>query len=193
MIIGLSIVAGIGVVLYLLAQANPSSITDSGTINDIQPANVDSQPAPAPVTPTGTIIDPYDRNTWPAGDRLWDVCRAIATAEGYGIPGALPTRCKNPGDMGLGDRGYGTANESDPNNHITVFGSDEDGWNALRRQMELIESGASSVYSPAMTWVQIAQKWAASCRANPGCGWLRTVCNELGVDPGSKFSEYIYG
>ena len=39
--------------------------------------------------------------------------RAIAKAEGFGLPGALPTRANNPGDMMLGDRGWGNGSGED--------------------------------------------------------------------------------
>jgi hypothetical protein len=40
-----------------------------------------------------------DRSTWPTGDRIWDVARAIATAEGYDHPESNPFRLNNPGDI----------------------------------------------------------------------------------------------
>jgi len=33
-----------------------------------------------------------DAATWPTGDKIWDVCRAIAIAEGANVAGSNPDR-----------------------------------------------------------------------------------------------------
>src|SRR5689334_21454478 len=54
-----------------------------------------------------SLINPQDKSTWPHGDKIWNLCRAVAVAEGYGPPNNVPTLANNPGDLGLGDIGYG--------------------------------------------------------------------------------------
>src|SRR6266403_1907032 len=49
----------------------------------------------------------FDPATWPSGDRVWNVCRAIAHAEGADVEGSNPDRLNNPGDISDGALTYG--------------------------------------------------------------------------------------
>jgi hypothetical protein len=83
--------------------------------------------------------------------------KAIARAEGFGIPGSTNR-------IGEG---------------ITVFASDEEGWNALYHQLGLIAIGHSHVYSPSMTILEMAEKWTATVSQQQG--WATNVAAYLGV------------
>lgn len=75
---------------------------------------------------------------------------AIAHAEGYGVPGAIPTVRNNPGDLKLaGDA-------------ITTFATPADGWEALYRQLDRIQTGNTAYYQPTMTIGQVARVWTAT-------------------------------
>jgi hypothetical protein len=107
------------------------------------------------------------------------LAQAIANAEGYGVPGAIPTAANNPGDLVLGDIGYGTMGAG-----ITVFGSSSDGWSALENQLQLISNGQSRNYSPGMSIAQIGQVWAG------GDGnWAINVASSLGVSTSTAFAS----
>jgi hypothetical protein len=99
--------------------------------------------------------------------------KAIARAEGFGIPDAIPTRAHNPGDLVI----PGSTNRIGEG--ITVFASDEEGWNALYHQLGLIAIGHSHVYSPSMTILEMAEKWTATVSQQQG--WATNVAAYLGV------------
>lgn len=78
--------------------------------------------------------------------------RAIAFAEGYGVPGAIPTVRNNPGDLKLPSSGGA----------ITTFASAVEGWAALYRQLDLIVTGRSNVYTIGMTIGEMARRYTAT-------------------------------
>lgn len=86
---------------------------------------------------------------------MTDLANAIAHAEGFGRPNTIPTRAHNPGDLVLGDRGYGVLGAEG----ITVFKDDAAGWAALERQLTLIREHRSHAYTPMMSIQQMAEKW----------------------------------
>lgn len=87
--------------------------------------------------------------------------RAIAYAEGFGESNALPTRCNNPGDLAIGDQGFGTARSSGIGaTDITIFGTEADGWAALYRQVRKMLTGASHVYTLDMSIDHVGLKYA---------------------------------
>lgn len=97
---------------------------------------------------------------------------AIAKAEGYLVEGSIPKRANNPGDLVLGDKGFGVLGEG-----ITVFNTPELGWTALYHQLAMIVSGQSHVYRLDMTLADMAHKWTATNRAE----WATIVAQDLGV------------
>ena len=105
---------------------------------------------------------------------------AIAQAEGFGIPGAIPTVNHNPGDLKI------------PGSRLvkghTFFTTDEAGWNALFRQIGLMRSGKSRVYKPDFTFEQVARKYAEGWR-----NWLANVTRVLGVTPQMTLRQYFEG
>ena len=117
-----------------------------------------------------------------AGDPITAIAMAIANAEGFGVVGAIPTLANNPGDLVLGDIGYGTMGPQ----KITVFGSVQDGWNALFKQVGEMIAGTSEYYNPSMTWNQIGAKYAGA-----GSPWAANVATNLGVDPNSTLQDYL--
>lgn len=98
---------------------------------------------------------------------------AIATAEGFGVPGAIPTRAHNPGDLklpaSLSPLGYLAGH--------TIFATDEDGWQALYRQLQLIVDGRSRIYTLSMTIDEMGARYAPP---DPQT-WARNVARVLGV------------
>lgn len=109
---------------------------------------------------------------------------AIAHAEGFYATGSLPARCHNPGDLCLGDKGFGTARSTGYGaSDITIFGSDVDGWTALHNQVSHMLSGASHVYRSGMTLLDVAKTYAMDVQ------WGINVATRLGVAPTITLGE----
>src|SRR5208337_1189220 len=106
------------------------------------------------------------------------LANGIATAEGYGVAGASPTIANNPGDLKLGDIGYGTQ----PNG-ITNFPTPDAGFAALNNQVQLIQNGTSQAgYTTDMSIMDVAQLYTGGDSVN-GAGstanWASTVTNTV--------------
>lgn len=127
-----------------------------------------------------------DPDTWPSGNKVWDICNAVATAEGANVAGSNPDRLNNPGDISDGALTYGSQFHSGSN--ITTFPDKETGWTWLYNKWQNIVSGNSTVYHPSDTWSVIGKKWAGD--SGP---WTANVTNYLGVDPGSTVADYVNG
>jgi len=115
---------------------------------------------------------------------------AIAVAEGFYAAGSLPSRINNPGDLELGDRGWGTDGNKTvyPKADLYADISDwTDGYSALRREIHAIFADASHVYTTADTFVQLAAKWTSG--DNPGA-WCRIVTDKLGVSPFDTLGDW---
>jgi len=78
--------------------------------------------------------------------------KAIAFAEGYGVPGAIPTTRNNPGDL----------TEYHGDGSIKTFASIESGWAALMHFLGLIKNGASVYYRPDMTIAEMSRIYTAT-------------------------------
>jgi hypothetical protein len=62
------------------------------------------------------------------------LARLIAKEEGFGIPGSVPTRNHNPGDLRHSPHSTHTADAPDA---IRITDNDEHGWEDLERQLRL--------------------------------------------------------
>jgi hypothetical protein len=113
------------------------------------------------------------------------IATAIASAEGYGPPGNIPTKANNPGDLCLGDLGSGTITSSG-GEKITVFPTSDAGWQALYSQVSLMCNNQSGNYNTGMTWAQIGAKYAGA-----NTPWGQNVANALGVDVNSTLGDYL--
>jgi hypothetical protein len=113
-------------------------------------------------------------------DLIDKFCQAIARAEGFldpNHPNDVPKRAHNPGNItDDGDLGLGVIQTGGPHGApITIYASDADGWNALRRKVRRMLSGASHTYSLALTIEEVAIKWSG----DPN--WGVNVARSLGV------------
>jgi hypothetical protein len=137
---------------------------------------------------TGSQIT-ADPSTWPGDDKIWNICAAVAIAEGYNLgDGAAPFDLNNPGDLSPGDEDGQRTNGSQPHggSFVIVFQLAEGGWTALYHKFSNIVAGRSSVYPKSFTWAQVAAKYAGNSAA-----WLANVTNYLGVDPSSTPAQYV--
>ena len=113
--------------------------------------------------------------------------KAIAAAEGFGVPNAIPTRYHNPGDIKFvagykypGQIGIGKGG------HV-IFRNDAAGWAALNHQVHKILDGTSRHYNLDMTLRQIGKKYAENWRV-----WSNYVARELHCPPTTTLRE-IFG
>lgn len=140
-------------------------------------------------TLTGSTIT-NDPSTWPGSDKIWNICEAIAFAEGYNLGvGTAPYDLNNPGDLGPGDEnGEDTAGGPQWHGGSTIiqFAYAEGGWRALYAKFQHIIAGTSKVYLATDSWQVIASKYAGNSSA-----WVNNVTNYLGVDPTSTPKQYV--
>lgn len=103
---------------------------------------------------------------------------AIAKAEGFGKPGAIPTLRNNPGNLKMPKDG----------GQITTFATAEEGWEALRKQIRLIASGDSRFYNLNMTLVEMAQIWTGEAAFR---NWSRNVSISLGMPESATIGQVL--
>ena len=108
--------------------------------------------------------------------------QAIAFAEGFGIPGTVPTRLHNPGDLKASSV---PSVGADAQGHLR-FASDADGWLALYRQLALIVAGRSRVYTLEMTIAQMGTRYAGD-----SANWTANVARALAVPPTTTLREML--
>jgi hypothetical protein len=113
--------------------------------------------------------------------QLQPLTTAIAQAEsGGGIAGVAAT-ANNPGNLFIGDQGYGTASNGE-----TIFGSMSDGWAALENQVQGMLNGSSSIYNPNMSIQDAASLYTGG--DNP-TAWANNVATGLGTTPSSSLAS----
>jgi hypothetical protein len=113
--------------------------------------------------------------------------KGIARAEGFYKPDSLPARIHNPGDLEIGDRGYGVQAGK------TCFPDDRTGWNWLHGEGTLMLSSMqtrhrSRIYTLDMTWLQVADHWTG--HDNPEA-WAEIVSAACGAQPFNTLQEYV--
>ena len=108
------------------------------------------------------------------------IAELIAREEGYGIPGALPTRDNNPGDLRHSPHSFHTADAPEA---IGQIDSPADGWADLVRELDLYASRG-------LTVAQAIYEWAPP-NENNTAGYLAYVVNGLGVSADTLLSEAI--
>lgn len=108
---------------------------------------------------------------------------AIAYAEGFYVNGSRPQRNNNPGDLTVDTIGRGIGKDGPFIRYATV----DDGWDALRKQVQMILTNTSSIYNSDMTIQDVANKYTATNQAT----WALNVANKLGVSPDTKVSTLL--
>ena len=111
---------------------------------------------------------------------------AIARAEGFGVPKAIPTTCHNPGDVKV-VRGWQYPGQVGvcKGGHVR-FRNDTYGWAALRHQVEKMTDGTSRVYRPSMTFREVARLYAGNSKP-----WVRIITTMLEVTPDESICFYF--
>lgn len=112
-----------------------------------------------------------EESNWKNASKHSDLAEAIAHAEGFGVPGAVPTRANNPGDIKpINWKGATTGTEG-----IAVFQDVATGWAALEHELDIIRARKSHWYVPSMTIREMAAKWTGTQQGE----WAQNVCDYL--------------
>lgn len=115
------------------------------------------------------------------------LAHAIAMTEGAYIPGTIPNRYHNPGDLKImrngqkypGQVGVGKAD------HV-IFKNKQAGWNALLHQIDKIIDGTSEYYTTDMTVKQMGKKYAQRSHM-----WSNNLAKHLGVTSQTTIGEIL--
>ncbi|HEY1644759.1 MAG TPA: hypothetical protein VGF75_00035, partial [Candidatus Saccharimonadales bacterium] len=110
---------------------------------------------------------------------------SIANAEGYGVPGAVPTIANNPGDLELGDVGFGVTSAAN-GNEITNFPTAQAGADALTNQENLIANGNSSAYTSGESLSDFANTYSGGSQS-----FLQNIESYLGVGENTSLSSLL--
>jgi hypothetical protein len=108
---------------------------------------------------------------------------AIAYAEGFFIPGSRPARNHNPGDLTVDTISKGIGMDGP----FVVYANDTDGWDALKRQVDLMLTNASQIYNNQMTIRQVAQLYTTTDQL----AWATAVASRLGVSMDTKLADLV--
>lgn len=206
--IGLVVIGAVVVVAVLAligkAQAQSAQNTSTSTapipVQDISgtvpDAFGDAEPQGGNMNTDANSLDNWqsgadittDETTWPSGNAVWSICRAIAHAEGYNVGGSVPFRLNNPGDISDGGPTVSGPYPAEPHSgsQVTVFPDAKTGWNYLYKKISNHVNGKSAVFPATMTILQFAKKYAGDWS-----NWCNNVCEYLQVDSSSTFSDYV--
>jgi len=111
----------------------------------------------------------------------------IAIAEGFFVAGSRAARNHNPGNLTLDITHTGISKDG----MFIVYANDNDGWNALRKQVELILTNASGIYNSQMTLRQIGQKYASTSTPDEQLNWAINVASKLGINIDTPVSTLL--
>lgn len=186
----LLLLGGVGVVAWLLEQSMASTLpADDGSAGT---AYVDPQTGFVFTTPPD-YFPPDNSGGYPVTQqpapnlqaKISQFVQAVAHAEGFGQPGAVPTTHHNPGDLGPGDcPGFPFDYHSGSN--VCQLPDDATGWNFLTTKITNAFTGRSAVYSPNMTILQFARSYAGNWQ-----DWANNVAGALGVTTNTVIADWL--
>jgi len=154
------IAGGLGLVLYWMTRPKGTVTTWAGF----------------DLTGLGGLVD------YP--DQLKSFARAIARAEGFYVPGSVPQRANNPGAIKVPGWTGPMLGQG-----ISVFESEDAGWSALYRQLMLIVSSQSRVYTLDDTIAQMADKWTGT--AIEAQNWASNVAQAMDVPAATPLWQVV--
>jgi hypothetical protein len=117
--------------------------------------------------------------------KVTQMATAIARTEGWMVPGSIPNRYHNPGDIRSSIRNAYPGQIGLARHGYVIFKSNAWGWAALEKQIQMIIDGESKHFDQSMTFAQIAKVYAASPQ------WPKTFCKILQISPQLTFQEYF--
>lgn len=106
----------------------------------------------------------------------------IAREEGYGIPGSLPTRLNNPGDLRHSPHSF-----HDPNtpNAIGKIANPQWGWDDLERQLRIDAGRGFSIRELIYSYCP------AGVDNNDPVSYLEYVCTNVPCEPDSSTAKVL--
>lgn len=126
-----------------------------------------------------------DDGTDSPGNKKTRFMIAIAKAEGYGVPGAIPTQANNPGDL-TRNLGYSDTGETLGSAGIVIFVDVPNGWAALEEQLTVIQNG-NSIHKLTDTILQFARGYTATQQDE----WAANVSREMGLDSSTTLQDAL--
>lgn len=111
------------------------------------------------------------------------LAQAMAKEEGFGIPGAIPTRNHNPGDL---RHAPGEMHPDGSPNSVGSFATDAEGWAALERQLQLY-----TVEHPGITVGDMITQYFAPAIENDTAAYVTYVCNAVGCTPDTQLTDAL--
>ena len=113
---------------------------------------------------------------------VMELAKAMAKMEGFGIPGALPTRNHNPGDLRR------SKYQLFVKDGFAYFSEDEMGWQALVYDLCIKITGKSTTgITPESSLRDLIYKWTATDRY----AYLMFVANKLGVTFDYQIKNFV--
>lgn len=109
------------------------------------------------------------------------IAEAIATAEGFYVPGSRPARNHNPGDMTLDLIGKAVATDG----NFVVYATDDDGWANLKAQIGKWFDGSSANADSSSTISDLSGFYTNTQQDS----WAMNVANALGVSVDTPLSQ----
>ncbi|MBU4223660.1 hypothetical protein KJ934_00260 [Patescibacteria group bacterium] len=113
---------------------------------------------------------------------------AIKTHEGW-FAGSRSQKNHNPGNLKFANQFKATGRDPDG---FAVFANDDDGWEALIKQIKIGLTGKSKLYYPEMTILQFFERYAPSADHNNPGAYAQFVAQHCGlkiIDPIKILSE----
>lgn len=106
--------------------------------------------------------------------------QAIAKEEGYGIPGDIPTRDNNPGDIEAGRFATqeGATSVDAHNRRFAVFSTPEEGFNALRALLNSSSYLGLSIHDALNKYAPPVENDTSAYEANV-CHWTGLAPTEI--------------
>lgn len=108
------------------------------------------------------------------------LARGVAQMEGFGIPGAIPTRNSNPGDL---RHAPGEDHPLDAPNSVGSFTTDQEGWDALEHQLQLDAQRG-------FTLAQLVYTYAPP-NENNTARYLKFICDYMGMGEATMVWEAL--
>ena len=177
MIFLLAVIA-FGTLVLVLFEESGGTAAPSGTGG----ATSGSASTPPAVSPQGTIA-PVTASTTPT---VVTFAQAIAQEEGFDVPGSIPNRNNNPGDLrppnGAGN--YWAGQIGVDSDGFAVFGTSDAGWNALYTNLNTHIGN-----NPTQTLADYIAQYAPANDGNDPTSYADNVAAALGVDSSDQLGD----
>jgi hypothetical protein len=108
------------------------------------------------------------------------LARLIAKQEGFGVPGSIPTRRHNPGDLRHSPH---SSHDGEGSNDIGEIDDDADGWADLEHQLQLYAARG-------LTLREVVYCYAPPSE-NDSAEYLHFICDGLSLSPDTPVAKAL--